>query len=356
MSTIRLAYHPEGGRTLSELGPTVRLATTIDGGGAMGPKAFERHLGPPPSVRLALGGAHSQDKKMAMEDPTTKPALLVSYVYLDPFIKNRAKYHYRDWVMDSGAFSAHNSGKTISLAAYIAKCQELLESDPTLTEVFSLDVIGDYKASLKNTEAMWKAGVPAVPTFHVGEPVAVLKEMAASYPKIALGGAVGYRGKDQWAAKCFGTVWPKKIHGLGFGAEKSIMALPWHSVDATNWELGPCKFGRWQSFGNMSVRGSKQNLRSEVLFYLDLEARARTRWAKEMKKLEDTTGPTVRLANRSSGRELEGFETTARTRLTREMKKQEQADGPTVRLAASMSSRAEEGYVRAFNPSDKETK
>src|SRR3954462_7630185 len=82
---VRLAYHPEGNRTLSELGPTVRLATTIDGGGATGPKQFERHLAEHPSVRLALGGAHSQDKQMAMADISTRPALLVSYVYLKPF-------------------------------------------------------------------------------------------------------------------------------------------------------------------------------------------------------------------------------------------------------------------------------
>lgn len=251
----------------------MRLATTIDGGGAMGPKAFERHLG----------------------DVTSRPGLLVSYVYLKPFLENKHKYSYRDWVMDSGAFSAHNSGKKIDLQAYIAKCQELLAADPTLTEIFALDVIGDWRGSERNCHAMWKQGVPAIPTYHVGEPEALLKDMASNYPKIALGGAVGYRDKDNWAKICFSKVWPKKIHGLGFGAEKSIMLLPWHSVDATNWEIGPCKFGRWQSFGKMSVRGSKQNLKSEVKFYLNLEAKARARWAREMKRLE-SLGPTVRLA------------------------------------------------------------
>ena len=37
---------------------------------------------------------------------TLSPALLVSYVYLKPFLANRHRYCYRDWVMDSGAFSA----------------------------------------------------------------------------------------------------------------------------------------------------------------------------------------------------------------------------------------------------------
>jgi hypothetical protein len=251
-------------------------------------RAFERHLG-------------------LMDN--NAPALLVSYVYLPPFLKNRAKYHYRDWVLDSGAFSAYASGTPIDLQKYIEQCQELLATDPKLVEVFSLDVIGDWRASLKNTEKMWAQGVPAIPAYHAkGEPWDVLLALARDYPKIALGGAVGLIAsfKNKWAQQCFRRVWPKKIHGFGFGSEKSLMLLPWHSVDATNWEAGPCRFGRWNAFGKMSVRGSQQNLRSEVLFYLDLEARARGRWRKEMAQLEALDAPTVRLAT-NPGRSKDGY-------------------------------------------------
>ena len=158
-----------------------------------------------------------------------------------------------------------------------------------LTEIFALDVISDWRQSIKNCEEMWKQGVEAIPCFHVGEPIHVLKDIARDYPKIALGGAVGFRTKDKWAEQCFARIWPKKVHGFGFGAEKSIMLLPWHSVDATNWEIGPCKFGRWQSMGGQYVnwRGSKQNLRAEVEWYLDLEKKARLKWAGAMKQLEE---------------------------------------------------------------------
>jgi hypothetical protein len=286
---------------LSELGkvPAVRLAVAIEGGGSMSPAAFERHLSP----------------------CDNRPALLVSYVYLKPFLANRHRYHYRDWVLDSGAFSAHNSGTEIRLQDYIDCCQRLKDEDQTLTEVFALDVIGDWKASLANCEAMWAQGVEAIPCYHVGEPESILKGIAKDYPKIALGGCVGYRDKDHFAAQCFARVWPKKIHGFGFGSEKSVMALPWHSVDATNWEIGPCKFGRWQSYGKMSVRGSKQNLRAEVEWYLALEQRARQRWKKEMTKLAATESPSVRLvANGNINNQPGRF------------------DEPTVRLAADPAS------------------
>ena len=268
--SVRLAYPPEGDRTLSDMGketgPTVRLAVA------------EMIDSPNTGTSKRLAEATS---------PDTKPALLVSYVYLAPFLKNRHRYAYRDWVLDSGAFSAHNSGTEIELQDYINCCKELQATDPTMTEVFALDVIGDWKASLKNCEEMWRQGVEAIPCYHVGEPVAELTAMAKDYPKIALGGCVGYRQKLKFAEQCFARVWLKAIHGFGFVSEKDIMALPWHSVDATNWEIGPCKFGRWNAFGQMSVRGSKQNLRAEVEWYLDLERRARQKWTGAMKQLDN---------------------------------------------------------------------
>ena len=264
-----------------------------------------------PTVRLAhTMGAQGDNKLLS---PCAKyqlekyPALLISYVYLKPFLKNQDKYHYRDWVLDSGAFSAHNSGTEIKNKDYIAVAKDLLAKDKTLTEVFALDVIGDYKASLKNCEEAWKAGVPAIPTFHVGEPWKVLLDIAKTYPKIALGGMVGKpRGvKEKFIEQSFARVWPKRVHGFGLCTRDLLMKFPFHSVDATNWEIGPCKFGRWASFGQLCIRGSKQNLRAEVEYYLRLEYEARQRWKKEMALLDGECAQADRLsASSGAGREM----------------------------------------------------
>jgi hypothetical protein len=224
--------------------------------------------------------------------------MLVSYVYLQPFLKSRHLFYYRDWALDSGAWSAHNSGTKIDLQKYIDLCKQLKAEDPTLTEIFALDVIGDWKASLKNCEAMWAQGVEAIPAYHRGEPVSALLGIAKDYPKIAIGGTKGRHDKDHFAAQCFARVWPKKVHGFTFWSEASLLHVPWHSVDATSWETRPCQFGKWQLFGgqSVSVRGSKQNLRGEVDWYLKLEQRARDRWKKEMAQLGDLSAPTIRLA------------------------------------------------------------
>ena len=243
------------------------------------------------TARLAVGGPISAIRTGLTPRQDGKgqpvPALLVSYVYLREFQRNQHDYTYRDWVMDSGAFSAHQSGTMIRLDDYIARCHLLLQSDKTLTEIFALDVIGDWKASLLNCEKMWQAGVQAIPCYHVGEPEHVLMSMARDYPKIALGGAVGYRGRDNWAKQCFSRVWPKKIHGFGFGSETSLMGVPFHSADASSWEAGPCRFGTWKAYGQMSVRNAKgRQLRAEVEWYLELERKLKWRWRKEMAQLD----------------------------------------------------------------------
>lgn len=250
-------------------------------------KLLESGLGPVTTVRLADVGSGHQ-KPFAVADDL-RPALLVSFHYLRLFERNRSHYHFRDWVMDSGAFSAHMSGVSIDLAQYTETCRKYLAEDPSCTEVFALDVIGDSAASLKNAEAMWKAGVPAIPTYHHGEPESALLEMSRQYPKIALGGVARKRLKEKnaWAQQCFARVWPKPLHGFGFGAPESILTMPFHSVDASNWEMGPSVFGQWRSYGGaMSVRAKNIRLRREVEHYLDIERRARVRWAGELAKLK----------------------------------------------------------------------
>lgn len=301
--------------------PAVRLAATTAllqlGGNA---EARYRDMLNPiesPTLRIAQGRGRTRTPEINFDSPTlrlahrvgcqgdnnllgirghqpiaTPPGLLVSFVYYSTFETSRERIRMRDWVLDSGAYSAKTLGVNVDLQQYIELCQRLLATDPMLTEVFALDVIGDWKASARNTEAMWKAGVPAIPCFHIGEPEDVLRGLANDYPKIAIGGCARMREKLklQFAQQCFARVWPKKIHGFGFGTRKVMLSLPFHSTDATSWELGPCAFGNWASYGKMSVRGSAQNLRVEIEHYLAIERDARRMWTKEMALLDDEQG------------------------------------------------------------------
>jgi len=232
--------------------------------------------------------AEHQDEELIL------PGLLVSFAYLKHFREARDQYPMRDWVLDSGAFTAWTKGKQVDLSEYIDTALELRAEDPLLTEVFALDVIGDHEGSLRNCEEMHRQGVNAIPCFHVDEPEEALIEMAAKYDKIALGGMVGFKSKRAFAEQCFARVYPKRIHGFGVGAQSDIVSLPWHSVDASNWDIGPNRYGRWNRFGNLSIRGSK-SMRSEVDHYLRVERTARQRWGREFAS-HGWTPPTVRLA------------------------------------------------------------
>lgn len=197
---------------------------------------------------------------------------------------------YRDWALDSGAFSAKNRQKpvTIPLSRYIEDCLLLKifnDEKKPLVEIFALDDLDSPERSARNCEEMWKHSIQAIPCYHQGEPWEILQEYSQKYPKIAIGGTVGKgrTGKDyDWVDQVFARVWPKRIHGFGFGSEKQVLSYPFDSVDSTGWEIMPCRFGHWYSMNEqkVSVRGSHQNLRMEVDAYLKLEQRARMRWRK----------------------------------------------------------------------------
>lgn len=300
---------------LSEVS-TVRLAVARES-----PKPHERTTqalqgDPVTDVRLARGNANHRGEEsltdvrlvsgvieQQMESGLARPdyhrqlpALLVSFAYFKQFSAQRERYCFRDYSLDSGAFTAKKTGIPVDLDGYTAACQRLLADDPQCTEVFALDEIGNPEASLRNTETMWRVGVQAIPTYHYGSPVEALLELRR-YPKIALGGAVGLHAKEKrrWVEACFARLWPKRIHGFGMMARDLLFAVPFESVDASNWELAPAGFGNYKSMGkpHRAPRGAAVNLRAEVEWYLKLERELKQRWRRELDSLPGREAVTV---------------------------------------------------------------
>lgn len=241
------------------------------------------------AVRLALGGPPELLKRALAPNPRyyKPPHILVSYVYLPLLDAIRDGISIESWSMDSGAFSAKKSGKVIDIEEYMQTCRDRMANDPQLTEVFALDVIGDHEGSAQNHAHMTKAGIKSMPVYHIGEPWEALEEMARTSDKIAVGGMTVLRGKKKlkFAEQCFARVWPKKVHGLGAGTEEMILSLPWHSVDASSWELGPCAFGTWKNYGHIRISTKAINLCEQVKQMLDIQQKAEWKWAKELAAL-----------------------------------------------------------------------
>lgn len=255
-----------------------------------------------PEIRLAhVPGAQGDNNLLGRNGipklpPEKWPGILISYWYLDKFLHRQKEYAYRDWMLDSGAFSAYNEKTTIDLDLYIDVCQLLLERhDIAPVEIIALDVIGSGEGSLKNAWKMKYAGLNVIPVFHIGEDWKLLDEYCENWDKVGLSCRLGegVPTSMRFYEQCFARQWPKKFHSFGWVGEKMLLEFPFHSSDSADWEIKPCQFGTWRAFAKegstnyLNWKGSSQNLESEVEWYLKLEERLRVRWKKEMTILEN---------------------------------------------------------------------
>lgn len=216
------------------------------------------------------------------------PSLLVSNAYLQPFEKNEHRLRRRSWVLDSGAFTAAELKKHFFLSDYVDTVKRLVDQHQDLVEVFALDVIGDWRATVNNARRMERAGVHSIPTAHQGCPIEVVRQLARDYPKIAIGGIVGQKGVNEWINEVFQAVWPCRIHLFGSIKDSTLRAYPFDSADASSWQQVPLRYGRWSGFGFQylpGVRGDDANLAVQITAMLRLEEELTSRWRRELEPL-----------------------------------------------------------------------
>jgi len=137
-------------------------------------------------------------------------------------------------MLDSGAFSAFRSGKTVDVLRY---CQFIERNWDGIDLYVNLDVIGDAGASSANLRLMESRGLSPMPVFHFGEDFDLLRRMRDNYPLVGLGGMVP-RSRPrmlEWLSTVFDKL-PHKYHGFGIGDTSLISTFPFHSIDNTTWK------------------------------------------------------------------------------------------------------------------------
>lgn len=144
-------------------------------------------------------------------------------------------------MVDSGAFTAHSSGKPISLDAYT----EFLETWAGVYDhAVTLDVIGDADGTTTNTRTLWDRGHRVLPVITVGTPFDTLKAYAADgHTYVAAGGLVGmkrqvvrqYLAELQRQARDHGC----RIHALGVGGARLITLTGVYSGDSSSAAQAP---------------------------------------------------------------------------------------------------------------------
>lgn len=133
--------------------------------------------------------------------------------------------------LDSGAYSEMASGVAIDLGEYI----EFAQAHGSFYDfVASLDSItGGVEANLTNWRAMKDRGVNAVPTFHQGEPMSLLRDYAAGSNMLGLGFQRPIENARAWLDECFSHIPAATlVHGWGM---TSYTDYPFHSVDSRTW-------------------------------------------------------------------------------------------------------------------------
>ena len=246
------------------------------------------------TIRLATDGtSYAYDSLQLIPRGCDRaPSLLVAWPFYRKFNRVSSELKYRGWALDSGAFSVYESGAHVDIEQYIDSVHKIMAGRNPPEEVFALDVIGDHKRTLLNTRRMHDAGIPAIPCFHIGSPWGALVDLASTNDKIAIGGMArgisrSSRSKAYFFDQCFGRIWPKKVHGFGLMNEKILMKVPFHSVDATNWQMAPLMYGQYKTRGHLPLLGKikQANFASDIDWYLELERRVSFRWRRELAEL-----------------------------------------------------------------------
>lgn len=142
--------------------------------------------------------------------------------------------------LDSGAFSAFTRNEKIDIKTYSNFVNKYRHR---LTVASNLDEIGDHEGTRRNQDALEALGTEVLPVWHAGEPLEVLRDYAARYSYMAIGGLVPLsRDRKRMKAtldRVFSIVRDKtRIHGFGLNATWAWHAYPFYSVDATSWLAG----------------------------------------------------------------------------------------------------------------------
>lgn len=182
--------------------------------------------------------------------------VLVSYFYFSKEVPSG--FHI---ALDSGAFSADNSGKSIDIDKFI----EFAKANSDKCDVvFNLDVIGQKQAAEDSAEASYKnlkyiesKGVKTLPVFHQGEDFKWLDKLVSEYDYVGLGGVAGDMMKkrtevEKWFGYIFYRYPRHKFHGLGVTGMYLLKKFPFYSVDSTSW-LKWANFGRTLQFDKQAL-------------------------------------------------------------------------------------------------------
>jgi hypothetical protein len=162
----------------------------------------------------------------------------------------------REWMLDSGAFTAWTRGAIVSLDELKRTYESLLSEYESRTKavwLINLDVIpgepgrtaeeDEVKAAIEQSDVNYHQlrasfGERVLPVFHQGEPTARLeevKEISDGYICLSPRNDVGEKHRAKWAQEMHQHTRGVRTHGLAATGSAMMENSAWHSVDSARW-------------------------------------------------------------------------------------------------------------------------
>ena len=168
---------------------------------------------------------------------------MISYAYvegvgIDNIVKLQKRYKTKmRFMLDSGAFTAFNTGKPIKIQDY---CNFIKNTPIKLDNYIALDVIQNAKETKKNYYKMLECGLRPMPVFTSGADIKDIDEYYSTSDYILVGGLVGV-GKNsviRRIAEIMEVIDGRKVHLLGFSQMKWVNKFRPYSIDSSSWLSG----------------------------------------------------------------------------------------------------------------------
>jgi hypothetical protein len=189
--------------------------------------------------------------------------ILIAFPYfrrgLIEYLRGVPRDSYR-LIVDSGAFTAWNIGKQISLDEYCRFLDSIQFLGPF--NAVQLDVFGNPELTWKNFLIMKQRGYDVMPVFTRGDTLERLDEMY-SYTDYIMFGGITIGGKNINYVKWFmERNKGRKIHWLGFCNVEFVKHFKPYSIDSSSWSSGG-RFGNlhlYKGFGQTQAFNRKKLL------------------------------------------------------------------------------------------------
>lgn len=170
--------------------------------------------------------------------------ILASYAYMRnspsyrKLILNLSEQGYINLLIDSGAFTAHNSGKPIDLNEYMEACKSF---EGRCWQYVMLDVLRDNKQTIKNFDTMLSKGLNPMGVLTTDMLLDLVPHLLQKNVYIGVPGGTATKG--DFIRKRFQDVYQlsngkAKIHGLGYVKYPDMYQLPLYTVDSSTFAVG----------------------------------------------------------------------------------------------------------------------